>query len=202
METQPVTDALGWADAARDASGALSAWARFDSANADELRAAAAAIAQTAQQRRAGGQLGRRVKASPMGTAFILLAAAKGDKATLMGAVFMAQLLKTAEAIRDYHHQSGNLRQAHLVHHEVVSRLQAIKLPGYAPDPATLTPTAREALAAQQLARTGQSRPAGSPLPRPLDAAPRTGARHTNRGQDTNWRGTQPCRTMMIRWRI
>ena len=114
LAVQPVGDPIGWADAARDTSGALSAWARFDSANAAELMAAASAIGQTAQQRRAGGQLGRRVKESPRGTAFLLLAAARDDKGTLAGAASMAQLVKTAEAIRHYHHQSGNLRPGHL----------------------------------------------------------------------------------------
>ena len=170
----PVTNRLRWADAARDASGALAAWSRFDPANAVELRQAAAQLARTAQQRRAGGQLGRRTTASPMGTAYILLAATKDDKGKMAGEVFLAQLLTTAVAIRDYHRATRNLAEARAVHVNVVQRLEAINLTGYAPGP-RMNAEQQQAAAVAATFTSSPHRPV-APLPSQLTTRPQQAA--------------------------
>lgn len=185
LQSIPVTDRVGWSDAARDISGALSAWARYDPAMADELRTAAGVLARSAQDRRPGGQLGRRVKESPMGTALIFLAAKTDDKPRIAGGVLMAQILRTATAIRDYHTATANLRQARAVDH-VITRLQAVPLSGYQPDLTVMSAGEREAWNARQTANAfaGPVRPAESPLPNPLLSRPQIGARTTPRESD------------------
>lgn len=76
------------------------------------MRQAAGQLACTAQQRRAGWQLGRRKSVSPMATAYVLLPATKDDRGKWPGAVFLAQLLTTATAIRDYHRATRNVAEA------------------------------------------------------------------------------------------
>ena len=75
----PVTDRAAWSVAAREVSGALSAWARVDQANAPELRQAAAVIARTAQDRRPSVGPAQRDRSSALGAALVLMAA-RGDK--------------------------------------------------------------------------------------------------------------------------
>ena len=48
----PATDRIAWSIAAREVSGALSAWSQVDQTNAAALRQAAAVISRTAQDRR------------------------------------------------------------------------------------------------------------------------------------------------------
>lgn len=55
----PIGDQAAWADAAKDVSGALSEWARYDKASAGELRQAAAALSRSAQVHRKGLPAGR-----------------------------------------------------------------------------------------------------------------------------------------------
>ncbi|MGI8416158.1 MAG: relaxase/mobilization nuclease domain-containing protein [Nakamurella sp.] len=170
----PVTDWLRWSDAARDASGALAAWSRFDPAHATEMREAAAQLARTAQQRRAGGQIGRRTSVSPMGTAYVLLAATKDDRGQMAGEVFLAQILTTATAIRDYHRATRNLAEARAVQVNVIQRLQAIDLTGYAAVP-KLHPEQQRAADLQATMNPALYRPA-SPLPNPLTPRPQQAA--------------------------
>ena len=189
LTTVPVGDRAGWADAARDGAGVLSAWARFDPDHATELRAAAAAMSRSAQLRRAPLPPGRRVKESPMGTALILLASAPGtDKGKIAGGVFLRQVIKTAQALRDHHREAGQLREAQAIQRQVVERLERIQLVGYRTDlqPAEpATEAEREGRAAQRFAAmgstarppstppTGKGQSGTEPLPRPL-ATPRT----------------------------
>lgn len=80
-----------------------------------------------------------------MGTALILLAAAPGtDKSKVAGAVFLRQVLKTAEALRDHHRAAGNLGEAERVQRHVVDRLQRIQLIDYAPSTAEPTSVQQE----------------------------------------------------------
>jgi len=185
LQSVPATDRVAWSDAARDISGVLSAWARYDPALAPELRTAAAVLARSAQDRRAGGQLGRRVKESPMGTALIFLSARSDDKPKIAAGVLMVQILRTATALRDYHTATANLRQAHAVDH-VITRLQALPLTGYQPDLAHLSSAEREAWNARQTANAfaGPLRQAGSPMPTPLTPRPQIGARTNPREGD------------------
>ena len=159
LSSIPANDRMAWADAARDVSGALSAWAQHDPANAAQLRAAAAVLATSAQQQRPGGQIGRRVKESPMGTALILLAA-RSDGPKMATAALMQQLLNAAAAIRDYHRTTGNSRQTLAVQRRVIEPLEAIVLPAAEPVAATR-----------------------SPLPNQLAPRPQIGARTTREDQ-------------------
>lgn len=163
----PLTDRAAWSRAARDVSGALSAWAQADPANAAELRAAAAAVGRAAQDRRAGGQPGARSKDSTMGLALVMLASngvAKPDVAT---AALMAQLIRTASAIADYHRATRNQPQAADLR-VLLGRLE--RLP--------VVKAGRAAAATPGPARTPTRGP-GLQLPTPLRAQPHAGARVT-----------------------
>ncbi|MGB3763478.1 MAG: hypothetical protein WA966_09660, partial [Ornithinimicrobium sp.] len=213
LRAVPVTDRVAWADAARDGAGILTAWSRLDPEHAGELRAAAATLTRSAQLRRAPLDAGRRVKESPMGTALILLAAApshsNGDdgssdagangRTRVAGAVFLRQVIKTAQALRDHHAAAGQLSEARAVQREVVDRLERIQLVGYrTPSPTSVTTgltadvnagkntegpmsaAQRESAEAKRLAGLAAPRPPTTrpqqnaqpgtgPLPRPLD---------------------------------
>jgi hypothetical protein len=175
----PIGDQVAWADAAKDVSGALSAWARYDRGNAPELRQAASALSRSAQLHRKGLPPGRRVKESPMGTAVLFLSARRDDKPRIAGAVLLRQLLQAAEALRDHHVASANLRQAQMLQREVIDRLERVPMTGYRLTPAeTMSESDRSAWEARQVAVVGQTGPrmtgpAGAlaePLPRPLTA--------------------------------
>lgn len=187
----PMTDRGAFADAARDVSGALSAWARFDPEHREDLRAAASTIARSAQTHRRTEPAGRRPVASTMGTALLFEQAKHGGKGKIAGAVFMQQILKTAEALRDFHQVSGNLREATRIQEHAVARLAKVPLLGYAPDvqrpvESTLRRQAPVDFArefAQEAAKGNRSGapapaspvrpgPVASPLPRPLTRQP------------------------------
>ena len=175
----PIGDQVAWADAAKDVSGALSAWARYDKANAGELRQAASALSRSAQLHRKGLPAGRRVKESPMGTALLFMSARRDDKPRIAGAVLMRQLLQTATALRDYHVATRNVRQAQTLQRDVINRLEKVPMTGYQlTPPATMTEAERRAWEARQVAVAGQvgprtssrqTSPAAEPLPRPLN---------------------------------
>lgn len=185
LASVPIEDRQTWAEAARDGAGVLSSWARLDPDNATELREAARALGRSAQLDRRAVPPGRRVKESPMGTAMILLASdpRRGGKGKVAGAVFLRQVLKTAEAIRDHHRATANLREAQHVQRQVVDRLQRIKLIGYGSDTTTTAAEVdreggerSQAQTAQRLARTlapdqspsdrsGQQQRGSDPLP-------------------------------------
>ena len=185
----PIGDRVAWADAAKDVSGAMSAWARYDTSNAPELRLAASALSRSAQLPRKGLPPGRRVKESPMGTAFLFMAARRDDKPRIAGAVLLRQLLQSATALRDYHVATANLRQAQTLQREVIDRLERVPMTGYRlTPPETMSESDRRAWEARQVAVVGQvgphrTGPAGAlpePLPRPLN--PRTGHATTRGG--------------------
>jgi hypothetical protein len=133
LRTVPATDRVAWSVAARDISGALSAWARLDPTHAADLRSAAAVIGRAAQDRRPAAGPGLRVKESPMGVALVLLAAKGDDRPGIAAAALMAQILRAAAAVRDYHRETCNLREARAVDVEL-SHLAALKWPGYRPE--------------------------------------------------------------------
>ncbi len=180
----PMTDRGAYADAARDVSGTLSAWAKFDPANGDELRAAASTLARSAQAHRRTDAPGRRPVASTMGTALLFEQAKHAGKGKIAAAIFMQQILKTAESVRDFHQASGNLREATRVHRDVVARLQSVPFLGYAGSPEKTSQAAQhqspadvarsfaDVGAGSQDARAPGLPPAPSPLPRPLHRQP------------------------------
>jgi hypothetical protein len=149
----PVTDRVAWSHAARDMSGALSAWARFDPAHADQLRTAAAAIARTAQDRRPG-EGSRRTAESPGMAALVLLAA--GGDVRVQTAVMMTAILQAADALRRYHRDSGNLAEARRLV-AAVKPLQDVHRDYAAATPAQQAPAR---------GRTGTGRQVRTPAPR------------------------------------
>ncbi|WP_193614274.1 relaxase/mobilization nuclease domain-containing protein [Nocardioides lijunqiniae] len=135
LQQVPIGDHGAWSDAARDASGVLSAWARFDKENAPEFRAAAQELSRSAQVPRRAEPAGSRTKGGARGAALILAAAAapgsSSNKSKVVAAMLMRQLIKTAEALRDNHQVNGRLRQARAVQVDVVDRLRRVSLVGY-----------------------------------------------------------------------
>jgi len=117
LASTPVADRQGWSRAARDLSGAFSAMAVADPANVSALGEAAAVIVRAAQDRRAGRGYSSIPKAG--GAALVLSAAARGKDAPQVAMVaLMAQLLQAAAAVRDYHRQTANEREAAAVSQE------------------------------------------------------------------------------------
>ncbi|MBU2698806.1 relaxase/mobilization nuclease domain-containing protein [Pimelobacter sp. 30-1] len=187
----PYTDRAAWADAARDVSGALSAWARYDKKNAADLRAASSTLARSAQYERKAMPPGRRVKESPMGTAFLFLAAKPEDQGKIAGALLLRQLMTTAKALAAHHRALGDLRHAQALERDVVARLERVQLAGYAhagASPSAAAQTARdvgkvadphqasgrEAPSRTPEERTRAPQQPGEVLPRPL-SPPRRG---------------------------
>lgn len=127
----PHHDRAAWADAARDVSGALSAWAGYDRDRGPELRKAAATLARSAQYRRPAVPPGRVVSESPMGTANLFLMAAAAGNSKVGGAMLMRQVLTTGRALAAYHRAAGDLGQAQALQREVVERLEHVQLRGY-----------------------------------------------------------------------
>lgn len=147
-----------------------------------------------------------------MGTALILLAAAPGtDKSKVAGTVFLRQVLKTAEALRDHYRAAANLGEAEHVQRQVVERLQRIQLVGYAPATNTPQETGPRPLEVGERARlaretanalTGTGPPVGNPpaeqqgserqgsgpLPRPLSRPNERSATDSRRGRENDGR--------------
>ena len=156
-------------DVARDASGALSAWAKLDPDNRDDLNAAATQVARSAQVRRPGVPH-RRPHAATMGIATVLLQTRTGGKGQI--------------AV----HRLG---EAEMLRTRALERLQKIPMTGYgnettAPEAvkAELVGAAERATAARVAMDTGTARPASPstpPLPNPLE--PKKHARHST-GRD------------------
>ena len=127
----PAGDRVAWSLAAREVSGALSAWSRVDPVNRAVLRDAAAVIGRTAQDRRQ--TVGRAQRGADSGVGVtLLLMAGRGDKPAVATAALMAQLLRTAAAIRDAHREAGNVRDARAVN-RAMGTLTALPLPTAAP---------------------------------------------------------------------
>ena len=170
----PAADRQAWSRAARDLSGAFSAMATANPAHAPALRNAATVIARAAQDRRAGR--GHRPTPEAGGAALVLLAASRGKDAPQVAmAALMAQLLQAAAAVRDYHRQTQNRREALAVDHEL-QRLQAISLPG---QPATRRDVYRPVAAAK---RPPQKQGPDLQVPGPLEPGrPTVGPAVTNR---------------------
>ena len=178
LEQTPATDRQAWSRAARDLSGAFSAMAQADPAHAPALRDAAAVIARAAQDRRAGR--GHSSLPEAGGAALVLLAAARGkDAPQLAMAALLAQLVQAAAAVRDYHRQTQNQREALAVDHEL-RRLQALSLPA---QPAPRREVYRPATTPK---RTPQKRGPDLQLPAPLEPGrPTAGPAVTNqKGRD------------------
>lgn len=162
-----------WADAARDVSGAMSAWARIDSQNADVLRAGAATLGRSAQVRREPLGPGRRRRESPMPTTFVLLRTKPEDRLKVMTAVMIREVITTATALASYHHAAGDLRQALALREGVVARLEELRTAAESTEQWAARRQIGDAFAPkspQTMPQTeaDRSTPHGAPLPRKL----------------------------------
>ena len=134
------------------------------------LRDAAAVIGRTAQDRRQ--TVGRAQRGADSGVGVtLLLMASRGDKPTVATAALMAQLLRTAAAIRDAHREVGNVRDARAVN-RAMATLTALPLPAAAP-----TTTGRAAV------EHGAARPPVHPTHHPRRPRCRTMSRSTTHEQ-------------------
>jgi hypothetical protein len=186
----PVHDRRAWAEVARDTSAALSAWARFDPGLAPHMQAAARVVARSAWLEGRTGEpasRARRPQASAMGTAMILLAARRDDKPLVAGLVLAQQLARTIGALRDYHREVGNLREAERLQVGALEELRRLDLAGYSRAPVIELLPEEQRAAAQALEltrlRPGEEQPVkghGDPLPAKLD----TRDRESSRGGD------------------
>jgi len=183
-------DHVAWGDAARDVSGALSAWARFDPENRQALNDAARQVARSAQVSRRGGPPRARPKAGAMGAAAVLLQARTGGKGTVAGGLLMRQVLAATVALRDRQVAVRQLAEARALHAGAVQRLQQIPMVGYGDETTAVQNAAAEqqSVRAYEIAMSGRGDPrpgrtdgqgtpaiegAPDPLPRVLGERPR-----------------------------
>lgn len=96
----PLTDEAGWAEAARQASGAVAAWAGHD----PELAGAARVLARSAQTRRPGTGAAPTVDSAR--AAALVLAAGRG------GQEIGQELTRTAALVARRHQQLGHTSEA------------------------------------------------------------------------------------------
>ena len=178
----PATDRIAWSIAAREVSGALSAWSQVDHINAAALRQAAAVISRTAQDRRPAAGPGQRDRSSAMGVALVLMAS-RGDKPQVAAAALMAQLIRAAAAVRDYHREVQNTREAQAVDIQLrhLARLQLVSAATEAAHPDGRKPAQLPKQNARQ--RSTQQGPALE-LPRPIEPRPQTPVRYGQERQD------------------
>jgi len=175
----PASDRVAWSVAAREVSGALSAWSQVDQQHAAELRGAARVIARTGQDRRPGAGPAQRSAAESAFASALVFAAANGDKPGVAAAALMAQLVRTATALRDMHRQTHNLREAAALD-VTVRQLGALDWSGYGAEP-------RDSRKVEKV-RQRQARPARSgpalELPRELEPGPQIAVQYGQERQD------------------
>jgi len=128
LASVPHWDRETWATAARDTSGALSAWARFDPANAGDLRTAASALSRSANPPRVG-QPAASTTSGRSGLAGVALLFAQATRQgrgrdAVAAALFLRQLLRLAESIRAHQVAVANLTEATRIERDVINRLQ------------------------------------------------------------------------------
>ena len=176
----PHTDTGAYARAARDVSATMSAWAKFDPELAPVLRDTARVVSRSAWSPRAKSAAPRSAPADLVGSALLFEQARLGGKGKVAGAIFIQQMLRTAEALRDFQTARGNNREARVLHERVVQQLPRVPLMGYESQPAQVIEQQHDGPAVRAHAIGVQTqapaRPVGtptpgalpSPLPRPL----------------------------------
>jgi hypothetical protein len=100
----PLGDEAGWAEAARQAAGAVAAWASHDPEHGPELARAARALARSAQTRRPG--TAAAPTADSARAAALVLAAGRG------GEEIGRELTRTAALVASRHKQLGRTGEA------------------------------------------------------------------------------------------
>jgi len=136
----PAGDRAGWAHAAREVSGALSAWSRRVEVRPGALARSADALARYSSTR-AYLEPPRVARAaarpSLRGTTLLLMTAADGGRGRAAEAVLVRQLLRTAQAIHDAQVATGQARSAE--HLAVTVRAELAPLVRARPLPAEAT---------------------------------------------------------------
>lgn len=123
LRAVPRDDHATWAKAAREVSGAFSAWSHRLEPTPGPLAAAAAELSRTAQVR-APREHGKPVALpSIAGTAMLFMAASSKNKTAAQSAL-MLQLVNTAFAIYEMHQQSGRTREAQRLRAVVTEQLK------------------------------------------------------------------------------
>lgn len=123
LRALPRDDHATWAKAAREVSGAFAAWSHRLEPTPGPLAATAAELSRTAQLR-APRQHSKPVPLpSIAGTAMLLMAASSKNKTAAQSAL-MLQLVNTAFAIHEMHHQSGRTREAQRLRAVVTEQLK------------------------------------------------------------------------------
>lgn len=172
----PYSDTSAYARAAGDVAATMTAWAKWDSEAAPTLREGARIVSRSAWTPRAKTTSPRTTPSDLMGTVLLFEQFRSGGKGKVAGAIFMHQILRTAEALRDFQVARGNNREAQLIHERVVQRLPKVPLLGYQTAPvATLereqdSPSGRAHALGSALRpdSVAGATPMASPLPRPL----------------------------------
>ena len=175
LSATPTTDRAAWAMAARDVSGALSAWARYDTANRDALYEAARVVGRSAQERRPAHPPARRAPGpSPMGTALLFVQASPQSKGKIAAQLLMRQVLVTATALRDFHGAHGNWTEATRMHEQVVQRLEAVPLTSYTAGAAPARDAGRGAPAVRPVVGADRDTTSAAPVPRTVQQQQRS----------------------------
>lgn len=119
----PNDDHASWAKAAREVSGALSAWSHRLEPTPGPLAATAAELSRTAQLRAPHAHSKPVAMPSIAATAMMFMAASSKDKTAAQSAL-MVQLMNTAFAIYKMHEQAGRTREAQRLHTVVTEQLR------------------------------------------------------------------------------
>lgn len=118
----PRDDHATWAKAARDVSGAFAAWSHRLEPTPGPLAATAAELARTAQLR-TPRQHSKPVPLPSIAGAAMLFMAASSKNKTAAQTALMVQLINTAFAVYEMHHQAGRAREAQRIRAVVENQL-------------------------------------------------------------------------------
>ena len=171
----PPNDLVGWARAAGQVSGALSAWSVATEPAPGPLAQAADAIARSAELRRPPLPRPDRVSGMSSIAGLILAGVGKGRKAqeVLGRTLLLRQLLALGRAAAEAHQAVGELRRAEQINRVLNARLAPMLQPLEASMPrAHGTDQVPAASDRQQVVAASFAQPAGSVIPPSLPTPP------------------------------
>ncbi|MGW6172176.1 relaxase/mobilization nuclease domain-containing protein [Arthrobacter sp. NPDC055138] len=184
LRALPHDDHATWAKAAREVSGAFSAWSHRLEPTPGPLAATAAELSRTAQLRTPKAHGKPAPLPSIAGTAMLFMAASSKNKTAAQSAL-MLQLVNTAFAIHEMHQQSGRTREAQRIRAVVTEQLKpfaaTMPRPVTAGSPEQAAPGQTTGLKSVELGLRGMAptRP-GSAVP--TTPTPARTSQHTGRG--------------------
>lgn len=171
----PPDDLAGWARAAGQVSGALSAWSVTTEPTTGPLAQAAGAIARSAELRRPALPRSDQVSGMSSIAGLILAGVGKGRKTQEMLArtFLLRQLLAFGRAVADAHQAVGELHRAEQINHVLNARLMPMlqQLEASMP-PAHGTDRVPARSDQQQVVAAAFAQPAGSVIPPGLPILP------------------------------